>query len=48
MDEYDLANEYGIQSVPRVLLFHKGKKPVKQIVGLTTENELVKMLESVL
>ena len=47
-DNYDLANEYGISSIPRVLIFKGGKKPVRQLAGLVPEKELAKALNEVL
>ena len=40
----DLAIKYDVTTIPRVLLFKGGDRPVQQIVGLTPESELVKML----
>lgn len=46
-DNFDLANEYGVMSIPRVFLFQGGKKPVKQVAGFVPEAELARLLESV-
>jgi thioredoxin 1 len=46
-EEYDLANEYGVYSVPRFLLFHKNKKPSQQILGPTSEAALEQLLRQV-
>jgi thioredoxin 1 len=40
----DLAVNYDVVTIPRVLVFKGGDKPVHQIVGLTSESELVKLL----
>jgi thioredoxin 1 len=42
-----VATEYGIRSIPTLLLFKEGK-PVKQIVGLRPKAELKKHLDDVL
>ncbi|MCI0737417.1 MAG: thioredoxin [Gemmataceae bacterium] len=47
-DSPDVATKYGVMSIPRVFLFKGGDKPVKSIVGLVSENELVKTINSVL
>jgi thioredoxin 1 len=47
-DAQDVATKFGITSIPRVFVFNKGPKPEKTVVGLTSENELVKMINSVL
>jgi thioredoxin 1 len=47
-ENQDLAYEYGINSIPRVLLFKGGKKPVRQAAGLVPEKQLVQMLNDAL
>jgi thioredoxin 1 len=47
-DSPDLATQYGIINIPRILIFKGGDKPRKTIVGLVHENELVKSINSVL
>ncbi|MCX5995524.1 MAG: thioredoxin [Chloroflexi bacterium] len=42
-----VATEYGVRSIPTLLLFKEGK-PVKQIVGLRPKAELKKHLDAVL
>ncbi len=42
-----VATEYGIQSIPTLLLFKDGK-PMKQVVGLTPKADLKKHLDSIL
>jgi len=42
-----VATEYGVRSIPTLLLFKDGK-PVKQIVGLRPKAELKKNLDDVL
>jgi thioredoxin 1 len=44
----DLAIKYDVTTIPRVLLFKGGDKPIQQIVGLTPEAELVKLLDKTL
>jgi thioredoxin 1 len=47
-DAPDVATKFGVTSIPRVFVFKGGDKPVKQVVGLVSEGELVKMVNSVL
>lgn len=47
-DNYELANEYDISSIPRLLLFRGGKKPIRQLMGLVPEAELAKLLRDTL
>ncbi len=47
-DSPDVATKYGVVSIPRVFLFKGGDKPVKSIVGLVSENELVNTINTVL
>jgi len=42
-----VASEYGVRSIPTILLFKDGK-PMKQMVGLKPKSELKEGLESVL
>src|SRR3954454_5230595 len=42
----DVATKYGVTSIPRVFLFKGGDKPRKTIVGLVSENELTKNINS--
>jgi len=44
----DLAIKYDVTTIPRVLLFKGSDKPLQQIVGLTPEAELVKLLDKTL
>ncbi len=47
-DNQDLAARYNVTSIPRVLIFKGGdEQPREQVVGLTSENDLVKMLNRV-
>src|SRR5436305_9955802 len=43
-DSQDLATKFGVTSIPRVFLFKGSDRPVKQVVGLVSEAELVKMI----
>src|SRR5438094_397162 len=43
-DSPDVATKYGVTSIPRVLIFKGGDKPLKQVVGLVSEAELTKMI----
>lgn len=47
-EQFELANEYSVHSIPRVFLFHRHRKPLRQVVGLTTEAELTRMLDEAL
>jgi thioredoxin 1 len=40
----DLAVKYDVVTIPRVLIFKGSDQPLQQIVGLTSEGELVKLL----
>lgn len=46
-DAPDVATKFGVTSIPRVFVFKGGDKPRKTLVGLTSEGELVKMINSV-
>ena len=46
-DAPDVASKFGIVSIPRVYIFKGGDKPRKTITGLTSENDLVKAINSV-
>jgi thioredoxin 1 len=47
-DAPDVAAKFGVTSIPRVFIFKGGDQPKKMLVGLTSENELVKSLNTVL
>jgi thioredoxin 1 len=47
-DAQDVAAKFGITSIPRVFIFNGGDKPRRSIVGLTSESELVKAINSVI
>jgi thioredoxin 1 len=47
-DAPDVATQFGVTSIPRVFVFKGGDKPKKTVVGLTSEADLVKMINSVL
>ena len=42
-----LASQYGIMSIPTLIVFKKGK-PAEQIVGFRPKNELKKLLDNAL
>jgi thioredoxin 1 len=44
----DLATEYGVVNIPRVLVFKGSARPLHTLVGLQPEAELVKLLKGVL
>jgi thioredoxin len=43
----DLAAQYGVNSIPRILVFKGSATPVKSVVGLRGEAELTQLLNSV-
>jgi thioredoxin 1 len=47
-DSPDLASRYGVTSIPRIFIFKGGDKPFKTHVGLLSENELTKSIQSVM
>ena len=47
-DHQDTAVRYGISGIPQVLLFRGGAEPKERVVGLTSEKELVKLIDRVL
>lgn len=47
-DSPDVATNFGIVNIPRVLIFKGDGPPKKTFVGITSENELVKAINSVL
>jgi thioredoxin 1 len=47
-DAPDVATQFGVTSIPRVFVFKGGDKPRKTVVGLTSEADLVKMINSVM
>ncbi len=47
-DAQDLAAKYGILNIPRIYIFMGGEQPQKMIVGLTSEANIVKEINSVL
>jgi thioredoxin 1 len=44
----DVAITYQISAIPQVFVFHGGEQPKEKVVGLTSEGNLVKMLNKVL
>ena len=46
-DAPDIAARYGVSAIPRVAIFKGGDQPQKTIVGLTSEANLVKEINSV-
>jgi thioredoxin 1 len=47
-DNPDLAVQYGVTSIPRVFVFKGSDKPRHQVVGLTSEAELMKLINGVM
>jgi thioredoxin 1 len=47
-ENFELASEYSIYSVPRLLIFHRNRKPVRELRGLASEVEIAKLLNQVL
>jgi thioredoxin len=46
-DAQDLAAKYRVTNIPRVLIFKGGDQPQRTIVGLVSEAEIVKNIDSV-
>jgi len=44
----DLAAQYGINSIPRLLVFKGSATPVQSVTGLRSEAELAQMLTTVI
>jgi thioredoxin 1 len=47
-DNFELAGQYNVNTIPRVFIFRGGEAPVRQFVGLTPEKELAEALNEVL
>jgi len=47
-DNQDLAVKYGVNSIPRVLIFKGSDQPTERVDGLVHEKELVKAITRVL
>ena len=47
-DNQDLAVQYRIANIPRVLLFNGGDQPKGELVGLQLESTIVKMINQAL
>ncbi len=47
-DNQDLAMQYGITSIPRVLLFKGGQQPRQQLIGLQREADITKLVDQLL
>jgi thioredoxin 1 len=47
-DNQDLAIKYGVNSIPRVLIFQGSDQPKERVDGLVPEKELVKAINRVL
>jgi len=45
-DQFDLASEYSIYSVPRVMIFKGGAKPVQEFKGFVPAAELAKAVNA--
>ena len=49
VDEHsDVATRYGVTSIPRIFIFKGSDKPRKTHVGLLSENDLTKSIQSVM
>ena len=46
-DSPDVATKYGVVNIPRVLIFKGGDKPRQTIVGLVSEAEIERNINSV-
>ncbi len=47
-DAPDVATKFGVTNIPRLLIFNGGDKPRKTVVGVTSEKELVNMINTVM
>jgi thioredoxin 1 len=47
-DAPEIAEQYGIHSIPAICIFKGGDTPRKTLVGLTSEANIVKAIDSVL
>jgi thioredoxin-like negative regulator of GroEL len=47
-ENFELAGEYNVSSVPRLLIFDKNRKPLHEIRGLVSEAEISNLLNKVL
>src|SRR5262249_48917120 len=47
-DAGDVAAKFGVTSIPRVFIFKGSDRPQKQIVGLTSEADLVNSINGVI
>jgi thioredoxin 1 len=47
-DAPEIAARYGIESIPRISIFKGGDTPRKTLVGLTSEANIAKAIDSVL
>src|SRR6266542_3472230 len=47
-DAQDIAAQYGVNSIPRVLVFQGSEKPLRRIDGLVHESVLAKAVDEVL
>lgn len=47
-DNQDIAVRYGISAIPQVFVFKGGEEPKQRVVGLTSEAELVKVINRVM
>jgi len=47
-DSPDVATKFAVTSIPRVFVFKGSDRPRKTIVGLTSENELASIINTVM
>jgi thioredoxin-like negative regulator of GroEL len=47
-ENLELASQFNIFSVPRVLIFNKNAKPVHELKGLVPESEIFKLVNGIL
>ena len=47
-ENQDLAMQYGVVNIPRVLIFKGSDKPLHTIVGLSSESKIVETLNGVM
>lgn len=47
-DHPEIATQYGVTSIPRILIFKGSAQPRQQMVGVVSENDLANAINSVM
>ena len=47
-DNYDLATQYNISTIPRLMIFKGSDQPVQTLVGAVSEQEITSLLNKVI